>query len=310
MNYIKHDSAIVESKNIGAKTRIWAFSHILSGAKIGEDCNICDHTFIENEVILGDRVTIKCGVYIWDGIILEDDVFVGPNVTFTNDKFPRSKQYQNEVLKTVVRRGASIGANATVLPGVAIGEGAMIGAGAVVTRSVPPNAIVIGNPARINGYTVDYKHVASRVYDSSYIPEEFQSKANLVKIPHFSDVRGDVSVIEFDEVVPFPVKRCFHVYGTNNSHVRGEHAHKECHQLLIAVSGSLHVVIEDGKNREEFILDKPDVALYIPPKIWAVQYKHSHDAVLLVLASHSYDESDYIRNYDQYREYIQDNSTK
>jgi UDP-2-acetamido-3-amino-2,3-dideoxy-glucuronate N-acetyltransferase len=148
LDYFVHNLACVETKNIGCGTRIWAFAHILSGAVIGQDANICDHTFIENDVVVGDRVTIKCGVYLWDGIRLEDDVFVGPNATFTNDKFPRSKQFPDQFPKTIVKKGASIGANATILPGITIGENAMVGAGAVVTHHVPDNCLVIGNPAK------------------------------------------------------------------------------------------------------------------------------------------------------------------
>ena len=144
-----HESALLESENVGKGTRIWAHTHILPGARIGEDCNICDQVFIENDVIIGNRVTVKCGVHLWDGVRIEDDVFVGPNVAFTNDRFPRSKHYPKEFLNTVIRRGASIGANATLLPGITIGENAMVGAGAVVTRDVPENAVVVGNPARL-----------------------------------------------------------------------------------------------------------------------------------------------------------------
>jgi UDP-2-acetamido-3-amino-2,3-dideoxy-glucuronate N-acetyltransferase len=147
-----HSHAICETSNLGQGTRVWAFCHILKGASIGCDCNICDGVFIENDVFVGNRVTIKCGVQLWDGIRLEDDVFVGPNATFTNDLMPRSKKYPTRLSVTTVRRGASIGANATILPGVTIGEHAMVGAGAVVTHSVPPRAIVVGNPARIRGY--------------------------------------------------------------------------------------------------------------------------------------------------------------
>src|SRR3982750_833156 len=136
-DYMVHPNAICETTSVGAGTRIWAFAHILPGAKIGRDCNICDHTFIENQVVIGDRVTIKCGVQVWDGVRLEADVFVGPNATFTNDNFPRSKQRPAQFAKTVVSRGASIGANATILPGVSIGQNAMVGAGAVVTHNVP-----------------------------------------------------------------------------------------------------------------------------------------------------------------------------
>lgn len=151
MNYFVHPNAINESANIGSNTRIWAFVHILPEAVIGSDCNICDHVFIENDVVIGDRVTIKCGVQVWDGLRLADDVFVGPNATFTNDRFPRSKRpFQLEY--TTVGRGATIGANATILPGVTIGESAMVAAGAVVTKDVPPRALVAGNPAQIVRY--------------------------------------------------------------------------------------------------------------------------------------------------------------
>jgi acetyltransferase-like isoleucine patch superfamily enzyme len=141
--------SLCESTSIGDGTRIWAFTHILPGAKIGIDCNICDHVFIENEVVIGDRVTIKCGVQIWDGITIEDDVFIGPNATFTNDLFPRSKKYPEKFLKTIIKKGASIGANATILPGISIGEKAMIAAGSVVTRDVPASVVLAGNPGRV-----------------------------------------------------------------------------------------------------------------------------------------------------------------
>ena len=151
-NPIIHRLSDVGSKTIGSGTRIWQFVVVLPGAKIGSEVNICSHCFIENDVIIGDRVTIKCGVQIWDGVILEDEVFIGPNVTFTNDKRPRSKIYSNKHSKTLVMRGASIGGGATILPGVEIGRGAMVGAGAVVTKSVPDSAVVVGNPARVMGF--------------------------------------------------------------------------------------------------------------------------------------------------------------
>ena len=151
MNYFVHSHALVESNQIGNNTRIWAFAHVLPGARIGVDCNICDGVFIENDVLIGDRVTIKCGVQIWDGVRLDDDVMVGPNATFTNDLNPRSKQ-AFELRRTVVEKGASIGANATILCGITIGTGAMVGAGSVVLKDVPPYAVVVGNPARVIRY--------------------------------------------------------------------------------------------------------------------------------------------------------------
>ena len=129
-------------------TSIWQFSVVLPEAQIGNECNICSHCFIENDVIIGDRVTVKCGVQLWDGLRIENDVFIGPNVTFTNDMQPRSKQYPEVFYQTIIREGASIGANATILPGIEIGQGAMVGAGAVVTKSVAAGLTVVGNPAK------------------------------------------------------------------------------------------------------------------------------------------------------------------
>ena len=147
-----HPLADVKSKQIGEKTKVWQYSIIFPKATIGENCNICAHTLIENDVVIGNNVTVKSGVYVWDGITLEDNVFIGPCVAFTNDKKPRSKQYPDAFPKTIVECGASIGANATILPGIRIGKNALVGAGAVVTKDVPENAIVIGNPAIIKGY--------------------------------------------------------------------------------------------------------------------------------------------------------------
>ena len=144
-----HPLSDVQSKNIGTGTRIWQFSVVLPNAIIGDDCNICAHTLIENDVTIGNKVTIKSGVYLWDGITIEDNVFIGPCVAFTNDKKPKSKQYPASFLRTIVKKGASIGANATILPGITLGEGCMIGAGAIVTKDVPAYATVVGNAAKI-----------------------------------------------------------------------------------------------------------------------------------------------------------------
>lgn len=142
-----HPSADVKTHTIGPRTRIWQFCVVYEGARIGEDCNICAHVLIESDVVVGDRVTVKSGVQLWDGLRVEDDVFIGPNATFTNDLRPKSKQHPKEFLRTRIGRGASIGANATILPGITIGERAMVGAGAVVVEDVPAGATVVGNPA-------------------------------------------------------------------------------------------------------------------------------------------------------------------
>ncbi len=144
-----HPLSDVKATAIGSGTRIWQYCVILPDAKIGTGCNICAHVLIENDVIVGDNVTVKSGVQLWDGLRIGNDVFIGPNVTFTNDIFPRSKQRPDQFLQTLVGAGASIGANATILPGITIGAGAMIGAGTVVTQTVPPRMLVVGNPGRV-----------------------------------------------------------------------------------------------------------------------------------------------------------------
>jgi len=301
-----HGKAIVESgAQIGAGTQVWAFVHVLPGARIGENCNINDHVFIENEVQIGDRVTIKSGVQIWDGITIEDDVFVGPNATFTNDHFPRSKQYLDQYIPTVIGKGASIGANATLLPGIQVGRQAMVGAGAVVTRDVPPNAVVVGNPACIVGYV---SAVKKEKLSSKTRLEEIESlsveRARLVEIPRITDLRGDLIFAEYSQHLPFDPKRFFVIHNVPTESVRGEHAHKELHQLLICLQGECSVVLDDGYNRDEIILNQSHVGLHLPPMIWATQYKYSKDAVLLVVASDVYDADDYIRDYDQFLQLV------
>ena len=303
MRFFKHPMALVESPSVGDHTRVWAFAHILPGAVIGEDCNVCDHTFIENDVIVGNRVTIKCGVQLWDGITLEDDVFVGPNATFTNDPFPRSKQYPKAFARTLIRKGASIGANATILPGLTIGQYAMVGAGTVVTKDVPPFAIVVGNPARIIGYlraNTNNVRGNSPTSDSKNEAEENLGVrgVQLYVLHLVSDLRGDLTFAEYDESIPFVPKRFFLVFNVPSKDVRGEHAHRECHQFLVCVKGSCSVVVDDGQNRAEVLLNRPNLGIHIPPLVWATEYKYSEDAVLMVLASDVYRAEDYIRDYD------------
>jgi len=310
MTYFIHPLADVQTKQIGCDTRIWQFCVVFAGAKIGSSCNICAQVLIENDVVIGDNVTIKSGVQLWEGVRIEDNVFIGPNVTFTNDLFPRSKVYPEHYLHTVIKNGASIGANATILPGLTVDAGAMVGAGATVTRSVPPNAIVAGNPARIVGYT------NTRIEESAkqQIPqgdrkppcEEVTSVRGVTihNFPLIIDIRGSLTVGEFGQHIPFDPKRYFMVFDVPNKETRGEHAHRVCHQFLICVRGSCAVLVDDGANRIEVSLDSPDKGIYLPPMTWGVQYKYSKDAILLVFASHHYESSDYIRNYSDFIEQV------
>lgn len=304
-----HPAALVESMAIGERSRVWAFAHVLAGAVIGRDANICDHVFIENDVRLGDRVTVKCGVQLWDGITVEDDVFIGPNATFVNDLFPRSKQKPPEFARTLVRHHASIGANATILGGLTVGAHAMVGAGAVVTRSVPPFAIVVGNPARIKGYvgTADRRSPpaqADPMKDAQAVKPVAIGGARLITLTNAVDMRGSLAAAELMTHVPFSPQRVFFVYAVPSAEVRGEHAHKTLQQFLICVHGSCSVVVDDGTNRQEISLDGPRQGLYIPPLLWATQYKYTDDAVLMVLASAKYEPNDYVRDYDEFLQLI------
>lgn len=308
MSFFVHPQALCESTAIGENTRVWAFAHVLPGARIGRDCNICDHVFIEHDVIVGDRVTVKSGVQLWNGLRVADDVFIGPNATFSNDKYPRSKQYQTQVLQTHIARGASIGGGATILPGIRVGSGAMVGAGAVVTNDVPARAIVSGNPARIVGYVDTRKSTARPLIAPS--PERGSvttlsvAGVTLRRMPVAVDLRGSLTAGEVASHIPFAPHRYFLVYDVPGKDVRGEHAHRSCHQFLVCARGSLSVVVDDGKVSEEITLESPDVGLHLPPMIWAVQYKYSSDALLLVLASDPYDPADYIRDYDEFRSLV------
>lgn len=305
--FFVHPAGICESASVGQGTRIWAFAHVLPNARIGRDCNICDHVFIENDVTLGDSVTVKCGVQIWDGVQIGDRVFIGPNATFTNDRFPRSRQYPDGFLRTIIEDDASIGANATILPGLRISRGAMIGAGAVVTRDVPPNAIVVGNPARIVGYAQTKQQASTHTVSGGsdraqeLVTDLGVGRATLHRLKTVVDMRGKLSVGEFEKDIPFQSKRYFVVYDVPSREVRGEHAHKVCHQFLVCLRGSVSVLLDDGRNRTEVLLDRPELGVFMPAMVWGTQYRYTDDAILLVFASEQYNSDDYIRSYEEFK---------
>ena len=298
-----HSTALVETQCVGSGTRIWAYTHILAGAEIGSDCNICDHVFIEGGAKVGNEVTIKCGVQLWDGVEIEDGVFIGPNATFTNDPFPRSKEYPDEFSKTVVQTGASIGANATILPGLVIGRFAMVGAGAVVTHDIPPYATVVGNPARIRGYSTAVSNGNSVVLPS---PADDTLRGSccrgvaFCRFPRITDMRGVLTFGEFPKHLPFEPKRFFVVQNVPSEYVRGQHAHRKLEQVLVCLSGSVSVMVDDGKARDQFTLDSPSLGVHISNLVWSTQFRYSKDCILVVFASDIYDEMDYIRDYSEF----------
>lgn len=301
MNYYIHKTSDVQSSSIGDHTKIWQFVVVLPNAKIGCEVNICAYCFIENDVLIGNRVTIKSGVHLWDGIRIEDDVFIGPNATFTNDKFPRSKVFPKKFLKTHIEKGASIGAGAVILPGITIGMGAMIGAGAVVTKSVPAYAVVKSPPATISYYKTNRPFLEKEKINPTNNKIQIGiGDTSLHRFNTIQDSRGELSVGEFIKEIPFTPKRYFLVFNVPSGKVRGGHAHFNCHQFLICVKGSCSVLVDNGKSRTEILLNTPNLGLYLPPLIWGTQYNHSTDAVLLVFTSEYYQSDDYIRDYTKF----------
>ena len=285
-----HETAICESKSIGTGTRIWAYVHILPGAIIGSDCNICDFVFIENKVSVGNQVTIKSGVQLWDGIVIEDKVFIGPNVTFTNDKYPRSMSWPETYPVTLVKTGASIGANATILPGITIGSYSMIGAGSVVTKDVPDYETVCGNPARI---------VSTKSKENPESNPEFHENT-LGKVNLIRDSLGALQILEFNEKIPFAPKRIFTLSEVPKGVMRGGHAHLNCEQFIFLQSGSVTLKIFNGSTWDSILLQGLAMSFYVPRLNWIELSDFSTNAVVLVLASHHYEEADYIRSMDEF----------
>lgn len=244
---------------------------------------------------------LMSGVYVEHGASIEANVILGPNVVVLCQDENNSG--------TQIMAGAVIGANSTILSGVTVGHNARVEPGTVVTRSVPPYAIVEGNPAHISGYVETYEansgmqQVNNEVVVSPSVQKTNVKGVTLHQFRMVPDIRGNLSVGEFEREIPFTPKRYFLVFDVPSAETRGEHAHVKCEQFLVAVKGSVSIVTDDGVSRKEFLLNKPSMGLYLPAMIWGIQYKYSSDAVLMVFASDYYDNSDYIREYSEFKKH-------
>ncbi|WP_319777815.1 WxcM-like domain-containing protein [Maridesulfovibrio sp.] len=295
------DSVYGSPFSIGNKSYIQHHSTIGDNVTIGDNCLIQSNVVIDDNVHIKNSVTIKSNVCICKDTIIESGTCVESGTVFISDRLASSR----EAGCAKVGRDVIVGANSTIYP-VKIDANSIIKPGSVVTRDVPHNSIVAGNPAKIIDYVDtdvanDQKPLSVYGDKKPYISK---TGAIVYSIPTFSDMRGDLSVLEFEQFLPFSVQRVFYTYNIDTEMVRGEHAHIECKQFLIAIAGSLNVVCDNGFVREEFVLNTSQKGLYIPPKCWGIQYKHSKDSVLLVCASMAYDSDDYIREYDEFIKYI------
>lgn len=266
--------------------------------------NIDPRAVVSELAQIGAGCVIASGAVLPDGVRLGNNVQVGPNVVFVAPD-DGTEQAPGQALE-----GVRIGANAVIHADVVLAAGSVIRPGTVVTRSVPPGAIVEGYTATIVGY-VDTEPSSPAVLPSSHgakSPPVELTPVTGVTVHHFPvipDLRGNLTVGEFERQIPFTPLRYFMVFGVPSREIRGEHAHRVCHQFLICVRGTCAVVADDGERRVEVALDAPQTGLYLPPMTWGIQYKYSADALLLVFASHHYDAADYIRDYDEFRKLVE-----
>lgn len=250
-----------------------------------------DGSLVDGRARCGRNVRLSTGVIVHGACVLGDDCLVGAGAILD----------AGDGATLVLEDGVELGAGAVLAGALRVGRGAIVRPGAVVTRDVPPHAIVAGNPAQIVGYTGSAE--APLPEASAAVAGPMATRVGgvvLQRLPSVLDLRGNLSVGEFGSIVPFDAKRFFLVFGVPNAQVRGEHAHRTCHQFLVCTHGSCAVVADDGRNRQEFRLDDPTLGLHLPPLTWGVQYRYSPDAVLLVLASEHYDPQEYIRDYAEF----------
>jgi UDP-2-acetamido-3-amino-2,3-dideoxy-glucuronate N-acetyltransferase len=269
----------------------------------GSGTRATNEPLIDPDAIICDTAVVGALTFVGSNVTVESNVDIGPGVIFANGGLKR----------TVVRSRSRIAAGAVIGPDVELGRGCEVKAGSVVLQSVPPNAIAEGNPAVIVGYTQGLSAVRGSEHRSKHVSATRApavemlgvGNAALYRMKRISDLRGALTAAEMEKELPFIPSRYFIVFDVPTCELRGEHAHKECHQFLLCVRGSCKILLDDGRARTELTLDSPDVGVYMPPLIWGTQYRYTRDAALLVFASHAYNPDDYIRDYDKFTRAVQ-----
>ena len=292
-------SARFEAEDLGAGSRVLAFTRVGRGVKIGRNCAIHDHAVLVGDVTLEDDVAVQMSARLLGSVHLEQGVAVGAGALVG------AGSLDGEPSKSIVHRFASIGVNATVLPGVVIGRRAVVEPGSVVTENVPANAVVTGNPATIVSYVdTGDDETPSEMTTAVLLADVGNTRVRGVTLhglTHARDLRGTLTAAEF-AALPFAPRRFFTVYDVPSESVRGAHAHRECSQFLVCLAGSVSCLVDDGATRDEVRLENPAIGLHIPPMIWGTQWRYTRDALMLVLASNPYDPDDYIRDYEEFLE--------
>ncbi len=300
-----HPDALCAPESVGLNTEIGALSIVEQGATLGSNCRIGSHVSVQAEATIGNNVTLDSGVRVGSRTVIGDRVSVGCGAAIGFGSHAVDEIGDS----TTIENGALIGSGSVVVAGLRVGRNSVVGTGSIVTTDVPPNAMVAGNPARVHGYV----HAMDQEQRLPAPPAERETGnpillgvggCELWNLPQNRDARGSLVSVEFARELPFVPVRTFFVFDVPGEDVRGEHAHRHCSQFLIASSGGISVVIDDGSTATEVRLDRPNLGLYIPPGVWGIQYRFHQGGVLTVFASAAYDPDDYIRDYDEFTAYV------
>ncbi len=298
-----HPDARCEADSVGEGARIGAMAVVRSGSRIESRAEIGAHATIAEGVIVGSDAIVEEGARVGRGVEIGDGARIGANAVI------EARDSDGTAAVTIIEGGAEIGSGAIVTAGTRVGFDSVVKPRSVVRGDVPPRAVVHGDPAAIVGYVDELRAAASVIEADAAagqkeIIEVGVGGCQLWPLESYRDLRGSLVPLEFDDGLPFAPRRLFYVFGAPGKEVRGEHAHKACAQFLIAINGSLAVVVDDGANVVEVRLNRPDVGLFLAPRTWGTQYKFSPDALLAVMASHPYDADDYIRSFSEFQQFI------